>query len=44
MKKEMSVNGRIIFPLEEGCRAVISTDNGLIYTSPVDRIMPALKR
>lgn len=39
MKKEMSVNGWITFPLEEGCRAVISTDNGLIYTSPVVEIM-----
>ena len=27
MKKEVSINGRLVFPLEEGCRAVILTDN-----------------
>ena len=39
MKKEVSINGRIVFPLEEGCRAVILTDNRLIYTSLVVEIM-----
>lgn len=48
MKKEVSINGRIVFPLEEGCRAVILTDNRLIYTSLVveimeERITPALR-
>ena len=38
MKKEVSINGRIVFPLEEGHRAVISTGNGVIYTSPVVEI------
>ena len=36
MKKEVSINGRIVFPLEEG---VILTDNRLIYTSLVVEIM-----
>ena len=31
MKKEVSINGRIAFPLQEGARAVISTGEGLIY-------------
>lgn len=39
MKKEVSINGRIVFPLEEGYRAVILTDNRLIYTSLVVEIM-----
>lgn len=39
MKKEVSINGRIVFPLEEGCRAVILTDNRLIYTSLVVEII-----
>lgn len=37
--EEVSINGRIVFPLEEGCRAVILTDNRLIYTSLVVEIM-----
>ena len=49
MKKEVSINGRIVVPLEEGYRAVILTDNRLIYTSLVveimeeERITPALR-
>lgn len=38
MKKEVNINGRIVSPLEEGRRAVISTGNGIIYTSPVVEI------
>lgn len=39
MKKEVSINGRIAFPLQEGARAVISTGEGLIYTSAVVEII-----
>ena len=39
MKKEVSINGRIAFPLKEGVRAVISTGGGLIYTSLVVEII-----
>lgn len=39
MKKEISINGRIAFPLQEGTRAVISTGDGLIYTSLVVEII-----
>lgn len=39
MKKEVSINGRIVFPLEEGARAVISTGGGLTYTSLVVEII-----
>lgn len=42
MKKEVSINGRIVFPLEEGYRAVILTDNRLIYTSLVVEIIHRL--
>ena len=38
-EKQVSINGRIVFPLEEGYRAVILTDNRLIYTSLVVEIM-----
>lgn len=39
MKKEVSINGRIVFPLVEGARAVISTGGGLTYTSLVVQII-----
>lgn len=39
MKKEVSINGRIVFPLQEGIRAVISADGGITYTSPVVEII-----
>ena len=35
MKKEVNINGKIVFPLQEGSRAVISTGGAVIYTSPV---------
>lgn len=39
MKKEVNINGKIVFPLQEGNRAVISTGNNFIYTSPVVEIL-----
>ena len=39
MKKEISISGRIVFPLQEGSRAVISTGSQFIYTSPVVEIL-----
>lgn len=39
MKKEVNINGRIVFPLQEGSRAVISRGSDFIYTSPVVEIM-----
>ena len=39
MKKEVTVCGRIVFPLREGSRAVISKGSDFIYTSPVVEIM-----
>ena len=39
MKKEVSINGKIVFPLQEGARAVISTGGGLTYTSLVVEII-----
>ncbi len=38
MKKEVNINGKIVFPLQEGNRAVISTGSDFIYTSPVVEI------
>lgn len=38
MKKEVSINGKVVFPLQEGARAVISTGGQLIYTSLVVEI------
>ena len=35
MKKEVNINGKIVFPLQEGSRAVISTGGAVFYTSPV---------
>ena len=35
MKKEVNINGKVVFPLQEGSRAVISTGGTVIYTSPV---------
>ena len=35
MKKEVNISGRIVFPLQEGARAVITTGGGITYTSPV---------
>ena len=39
MKKEVNINGKIVFPLQEGSRAVISTGGAVIYTSPVVEIL-----
>lgn len=39
MKKEVNINGKIVFPLLEGNRAVISTGGDFIYTSPVVEIL-----
>ena len=39
MKKEVNINGKVVFPLEEGSRAVISTGSTVIYTSPVVEII-----
>lgn len=39
MKKVISVNGKILFPLVEGNRAVISSGGKLVYTSPVVEII-----
>lgn len=39
MKKEVSISGRIVFPLEEGARAVISSGSSITYTSPVVEII-----
>lgn len=39
MKKVISINGKTLFPLVEGNRAVISSDGKLIYTSPVVEII-----
>lgn len=39
MKKEISVNGKILFPLVEGNRAVISSGGSFTYTSPVVEII-----
>lgn len=39
MKKEVNINGKIVFPLQEGNRAVISTGGSFIYTSPVVEIL-----
>ena len=39
MKKEVNINGKIVFPLQEGKRAVISTGGNFIYTSPVVEIL-----
>lgn len=39
MKKEVNINGKIVFPLLEGNRAVISTGGNFIYTSPVVEIL-----
>lgn len=39
MKKEISISGKIVFPLQEGSRAVISTGSQFIYTSPVVEIL-----
>ena len=38
MKKEISINGRIVFPLQEGARAVIACGGQFIYTSQVVEI------
>ena len=38
MKKEININGRIVFPLQEGARAIISCGGQFIYTSPVVEI------
>ncbi len=38
MKKEVNINGKVVFPLLEGTRAVISTGGQLIYTSLVVEI------
>lgn len=38
MKKEVSINGKVVFPLQEGAKAVISTGGQLIYTSLVVEI------
>lgn len=38
MKKTVNVTGKIVFPLQEGSRAVISTGGGLTYTSTVVEI------
>ena len=39
MKKVVSITGKIVFPLKEGYRAVMSCSDGLIYTSPVAEII-----
>lgn len=39
MKKEVNISGRIVFPLQEGVRAVIATGGGITYTSPVVEII-----
>lgn len=39
MKKKITISGRIVVPLKEGARAVISTGGTLIYTSPVVEIL-----
>lgn len=38
MKKKISINGRIVFPLQKGARAVIACGEHFIYTSPVVEI------
>ena len=38
MKKEINITGRIVFPLQEGARAIISCGGQFIYTSPVVEI------
>lgn len=39
MKKEVNISGRIVFPLQEGSKAVISANGTFIYTSPVVEIL-----
>lgn len=35
MKKVVAISGSILFPLKEGCKAVISSGNSIIHTSLV---------
>ncbi len=39
MKKEINISGKVVFPLQEGSRAVISKGGDFIYTSPVVEIL-----
>lgn len=38
MKKEVNISGKVVFPLQEGSRAVIVRGGDFIYTSPVVEI------
>jgi hypothetical protein len=38
MKKTVSINGKVAFPLEVGCRAVIRRGSDFAITSPVVEI------
>lgn len=38
MKKEINITGKIVFPLQEGARAIIACGGQFIYTSPVVEI------
>lgn len=39
MKKVVNISGNVVFPLQEGNRAVISRGGDFIYTSPVVEII-----
>lgn len=39
MKKVVAINGNILFPLKEGCKAVIYSGSSVIHTSLVVNII-----